>query len=293
MNKPIAIVAKKGCAITMNYKKQYASIHAKDNMTASLMALKAVLNKIPTNDMLLEEPRLILLWSKSPIVGFATGTYIEYLRTNQTASGIPFTTEEMTLIRECALLLAERNLNVSICTYVFASNNNYRNIIDAAWNAVNYCISTQGYNDMPQNDVQTIEHSHDDTNEAYRESESVDNKAQRLKHLLDRRRKIKNNSFCEDSGSIITDFSPVENKITAIEKTKNKNFVKSENKNFVSNSSIFLESNCISPGPFSSWQLLMETNRDAKHEVSGNIAKEISKMNYPTRAYDSRREAVD
>ena len=293
MNKPIAIVAKKGCAITMNYKKQYASIHAKDNMTASLMALKAVLNKIPTNkDVLLEEPRLILLWSKSPIVGFATGTYIEYLRTNQTASGIPFTTEEMTLIRECALLLAERNLNVSISTYVFASNNNYRNIIDAAWSAVNYCISA-GHNDMPQNDVQAIEHPHDDTNEAYRESESVDNKARRLKRLLDRRRKIKNNSFCEDSGSIITDFSPVENKITAIEKSKNKNFAKSENKNSLSNSSIFLESNCISPGPFSSWQLLMEANRAAKHDVSENITKEISKVNHPTRAYNSRREAVD
>lgn len=305
MNKPIAIVAKKGCAITMNYKKQYASIHAKDNMTASLMALKAVLNKIPTNkDMLLEEPRLILLWSKSPIVGFATGTYIEYLRTNQTASGIPFTTEEMTLIRECALLLAERNLNVSICTYVFASNNNYRNIIDAAWNAVNYCISTQGHNDMPQNDVQAIEHSHDDANEAYRESESVDYKAQRLKRLLDRRRKIKNNSFCGENSAfttdIITDISAVpkiktvgENKITAVEKTKNKNFAKSENKNSLSNSSIFLESNCISPGPFSSWQLLMETKRAGANKVSGNITKETSKMNYPTRAYDSRREAVD
>lgn len=294
MNKPIAIVAKKGCAITMNYKKQYASIHAKDNMTASLMALKAVLSKIPTNDMLLEEPRLILLWSKSPIVGFATGTYIEYLRTNQTASGIPFTTEEMTLIRECALLLAERNLNVSISTYVFASNNNYRNIIDAAWNAVNYCISTQGHNDMPQNDIQAIEHSHDDANEAYRESESVDNKAQRLKRLLDRRRKIKNNSFCEDSGSIITEITTDENdKITAVEKTKNKNFAKSKNKNSLSNSSIFLESNCISPGPFSSWQLLMETKRAGANKVSGNIAKEISKVNYPTRAYDSRREAVD
>ena len=293
MNKPIAIVAKKGCAITMNYKKQYASIHAKDNMTASLMALKAVLNKIPTNDMLLEEPRLILLWSKSPIVGFATGTYIEYLRTNQTASGIPFTTEEMTLIRECALLLAERNLNVSISTYVFASNNNYRNIIDAAWNAVNYCISV-GHNDMPQNDIQAIEHPHDDTNEAYRESESVDNKAQRLKRLLDRRRKIKNNDFCEDSDSITTEITADENdKITAVEKSKNKNFAKSKNKNSLSNSSIFLESNCISPGPFSSWQLLMEANRAGLDQNGLNIAKETSKVKYTTRAYDSCREAVD
>lgn len=292
--KPISIVAKKGYAIVMNHKKEYASIHAKDNMTASLMALKAVLNKIPTNkDMLLEEPRLILLWSKSPIVGFATGTYIEYLRTNHTASGMPFTTEEMTLIRECALLLAERNLNVSISTYVFASNNNYRNIIDAAWSAVNYCINN-GHNDMPQNDVQTIEHPHDDANEAYRESESVDNKARRLKRLLDRRRKIKNNSFCEDSGSIITEITTDENdKITAVEKTKNKNFAKSKNKNSLSNSSIFLGSNCISPGPFSSWQLLVETNRAGLDQNGLNITSETSKVKYPTRAYDSRREAVD
>lgn len=283
--KPISIVAKKGYAIVMNHKKEYASIHAKDNMTASLLALKAVLSKIPTNnDMLLEEPRLILLWFKSPIVGFATGTYIEYLRTNHTASGIPFSIEEITLIRECALLLAERNLNVSICTDRFISNNNYRELIDAAWTAINKCISTN-------NTIVT-----DKKQETY-------NKKQRLDRLMNRR-KIKINSSCEENSALVTDsvtdISAVqkiktadENKITAVEKTKNKNLQKSKNKNSATNSSIYAGSNCIISGPFSSWQLLVETNRVRANEASEVITNKSEKVNNVRRLYNSCRECVD
>lgn len=278
--KPISIVAKKGYAIVMNHKKEYASIHAKDNMTASLLALKAVLSKIPTNnDMLLEEPRLILLWSKSPIVGFATGTYIEYLRTNHTASGIPFSIEEMTLIRECALLLAERNLNVSICTDRFISNNNYRELIDAAWTVINKCISTN-------NTIVTDK------------KQETHNKKQRLDRLMSRR-KIKINSSCEENSAPVTDISAVqkiktagENKITAVEKTKNKNLQKSKNKNSVTNSSIYAGSNCLISGPFSSWQLLMEANRVRAIEESEVITNKSEKTNNVRRLYNSCRECV-
>lgn len=273
--KPIAIVAKKGCAVVMNQNKKYARITAKTNMIASLEALKAVLSKIPTNDeWLLDEPRLILLWSKSPIVGFATGAYIDYLRTNHTVSGILFTEEEMTLIRECAVLLAERNLNICIRSDRFISNNKYRDLIDAAWTTINKCISTN-------------------------------DKTQRLYEALDRvnnKRNIENNSSCEGNSTPVDDKNDDKNtvqkikmhrnkKITAVEKTKNKNFAKFKNKNSQSNSVIFAKSNWIS-GPFSSWQLLVETNRAGANEVSENITNEIREKHDVRRLYNSCREHV-
>jgi hypothetical protein len=273
--KPIAIVAKKGCAVVMNQNKKYARITAKTNMIASLEALKAVLSKIPTNEeWLLDEPRLILLWSKSPIVGFATGAYIDYLRTNHTVSGIPFTEEEMTLIRECAVLLAERNLNICIRSDRFISNNKYRDLIDAAWTTINKCISTN-------------------------------DKTQRLYEALDRvnnKRNIENNSSCEGNSTPLCDFLYDKNtvqkikmrrnkKITAVEKTKNKNFAKFKNKNSQSNSVIFAKSNWIS-GPFSSWQLLVEANREAANEMSEDITNNYGAKRDVRRLYNSCREHV-
>lgn len=289
--KPIVITAKKGCAIAMNYKKEYASISAKTNILASLEALKAVLNKIPADkDVLLEEPRLVILWAKSPIVGFATGSYIEYLRTNHTVSGIPFTNEEMTLIRDIALLLAQRSLNVSICTDKFISNNNFRSIIDAAWKAVNYCISTQGHNEMPQNDTRVIEYPHDDANEAYRGSESVDDKKHRLYQSLQRvnnTRKIKNNSFCGEDSALVTDISSAENK----------NFLDSYNSCEKSNSisqSKKAQFSAPKPSYYSTWELLCDSRwkqtGQRTNEMSEKITSKMRTIDCVSRLYDSWRK---
>lgn len=77
-------------------------------------------------------------------------------------------------------------------------------------------------------------------------------------------------------------------KITAVEKTKNKNFAKFKNKNSQSNSVIFAKSNWIS----GSWQLLVEANREAANEMSENITNNYEKVNNVRRLYNSCREHV-
>ena len=117
----LTIVGTKGIAIMMNSKKQYKRFDASSNLVASLQALEFALSKIETNDDMTKEPVRIIVGSKSPIKGFACGTFVDYLRTGKNTSGKEFTEEEMRLIMSCANLLAARLFNVRIVTDEFVS----------------------------------------------------------------------------------------------------------------------------------------------------------------------------
>lgn len=140
--KTIAVVAVNNVAIAMSASENNQYKHMKklgqNNLVASLKVLKSVLSGIDNNDTLTNEPRLIIVGSKSPIKGFATGTYVEYLRTGANASGKAFTEEEMTLIRECTELFANKCFNVRITTDEFVSYKDKatKTLIDSAWKQV-------------------------------------------------------------------------------------------------------------------------------------------------------------
>lgn len=96
----------------MMAQEKFNRITADTTMHANLAALKKVLEKVPTNDEIIEKPFNILV--PSMLKGFAIGTYVEYIRTGKTASGKDFTAEEQELIKEVVSLYSERLFNVRI-----------------------------------------------------------------------------------------------------------------------------------------------------------------------------------
>lgn len=137
--KNVIIVAMNNCALISNNKREYSKImNATDNTVASLKVMKAFLEKIPTNTKLVDEPYQLVLGEKSAIKGFAAGTHLHYIRTGENASGKAFTEEQMTLIKEVALLLADRSLNVKVTTDKFISykDKEDRALINFAWNSL-------------------------------------------------------------------------------------------------------------------------------------------------------------
>ena len=107
------ITATNNIAVAMFANKKYIYKTASSNKIALLETFKAILNKVKTNDELMEKPVLIIT-TQSILKGFTTGGYIDYIRTGEDASGNAFTEEEFELVQECALLLSERALNVRL-----------------------------------------------------------------------------------------------------------------------------------------------------------------------------------
>ena len=140
--KTISVVAVNNVALAMSKNESNEYKHMKklgaNNIIASLKVLKSVLTSIDNNDCLANQPRLIILGSKSPIKGFAVGSYVEYLRTGANASGKKFNNEEMTLIKECAELYANKCFNVRITTDEFVSykDKETKALIDGAWKQI-------------------------------------------------------------------------------------------------------------------------------------------------------------
>ena len=142
--KNVVVVAKNNCALISNNERKYSKImNATDNTVASLQIVKAFLEKVPTNAELVEVPYQLILGDKSAIKGFATGTYLHYIRTGANASGKAFTEEQMTLVKEVAYLLAERSLNVKITTDAFISKQDKitKALIDNAWKTLDLEIN--------------------------------------------------------------------------------------------------------------------------------------------------------
>ncbi len=137
--KNVIIVAKNNCALISNNKREVATVmNATDNTVASLQAMKSFLEKVPANAELVDEPYQLILGEKSSIKGFATGTHLHYIRTGANATGKEFTEEQLGLIKEVALLLADRSLNVKVTTDKFISykDKEGRAIIDFAWKSL-------------------------------------------------------------------------------------------------------------------------------------------------------------
>ncbi len=139
--KTIAVVAVNNVALAMSAEnKQYKHMKkfGQNNLIASLKVLKSILDGIDDNSNITNEPRLIVVGSKSPIKGFATGTFVEYIRTGKNASGKAFTDEEMSLINDCVELYANKCFNFRITTDEFISykDKDTKALINNAWTQV-------------------------------------------------------------------------------------------------------------------------------------------------------------
>ena len=139
--KTIAVVAVNNVSIAMSVvdgKAKHVKQFGQNNLVASLKVLKQVLNGVDNNDNLTNNPVLIIIGSKSPIKGFATGTFVEYLRTGANTSGKQFTEEEMNLIKEITTLYANKCFNFRITTdeFVSAKDKVTKGLINSAWNQV-------------------------------------------------------------------------------------------------------------------------------------------------------------
>ena len=141
--KVVSVVSVNDMALAMTLsasKKSYTHIKkvGASNIVNNLVLLRDLLGTIDNNDNITNEPMMIVLWHKSPIVGFAIGSFVDYIRTGRTNSGRVFTEEEMALIRECAELYANKCLNVRITTDEFISNKDRatKTLIDCAWKQV-------------------------------------------------------------------------------------------------------------------------------------------------------------
>jgi hypothetical protein len=145
--KNIAIVGNnKGVAIAMtitNGQYKYVKGTGSNNLTASLEVLKKVLEPIETNDNMECEARQIIIGSKSPLLGFVFGSYVDYIRTRKNASGKEFTKEEFDLIKEVVQLYATRCLNVRFTTdkYINKTDVETKKLINDTWTQLNTVIA--------------------------------------------------------------------------------------------------------------------------------------------------------
>lgn len=94
-----------------SYKKgQYKQITASSSFVAALKGLDFILDKISDNTTI--EKAITRIYLPDLLKGFAMGTFIEYIRTNQTSSGRAFTAEEQELVLSIANKMMNKGFNV-------------------------------------------------------------------------------------------------------------------------------------------------------------------------------------
>ena len=94
-----------------SYKKgQYKQISASSSFVAALKGLDFILDKISDNTTI--EKAITRIYLPDLLKGFAMGTFIEYIRTNQTSSGRAFTAEEKELVLSIANKMMNKGFNV-------------------------------------------------------------------------------------------------------------------------------------------------------------------------------------
>lgn len=94
-----------------SYKKgQYKQITASSSFVAALKGLDFILDKISDNTTI--EKAITRIYLPDLLKGFAMGTFVEYIRTNQTSSGRAFTAEEKELVLSIANKMMNKGFNV-------------------------------------------------------------------------------------------------------------------------------------------------------------------------------------
>ena len=138
--KNIVIVAKNNTSVAMvngNNVNQYKVYTATNSKIAMLNALINVMTGIPANDNLSAETRRVIISSKSPILGLATDTWKDYIKTGKNAKGLDIPADELALWKEFAQLYTQKCFNVRFTTDQFiGKTGDARNLYQAAWEAV-------------------------------------------------------------------------------------------------------------------------------------------------------------
>ena len=94
-----------------SYKKgQYKQITASSSFVAALKGFDFILDKISDNTTI--EKAITRIYLPDLLKGFAMGTFVEYIRTNQTSSGRTFTAEEKELVLSIANKMMNKGFNV-------------------------------------------------------------------------------------------------------------------------------------------------------------------------------------
>lgn len=94
-----------------SYKKgQYKQITASSSFVAALKGFDFILDKISDNTTI--EKAITRIYLPDLLKGFAMGTFVEYIRTNQTSSGRAFTAEEKELVLSIANKMMNKGFNV-------------------------------------------------------------------------------------------------------------------------------------------------------------------------------------
>ena len=94
-----------------SYKKgQFKQITASSSFVAALKGFDFILDKISDNTTI--EKAITRIYLPDLLKGFAMGTFIEYIRTNQTSSGRAFTAEEKELVLSIANKMMNKGFNM-------------------------------------------------------------------------------------------------------------------------------------------------------------------------------------
>lgn len=98
--------------------KQRKVVSEETGFVSLLTALNQTLDSIPNNDNITNE--VFRIYVPDMLKGFAMGSYIEYIRTNQTSSGRAFSDKEKQLVTEIAHKMMNKGLNFKINETKFA-----------------------------------------------------------------------------------------------------------------------------------------------------------------------------
>lgn len=94
-----------------SYKKgQFKQITASSSFVAALKGFDFILDKISDNTTI--EKAITRIYLPDLLKGFAMGTFVEYIRTNQTSSGRTFTAEEKELVLSIANKMMNKGFNM-------------------------------------------------------------------------------------------------------------------------------------------------------------------------------------
>ncbi len=95
------------------YKEGKCKVFSASTTTASaLQGLNFVMSLASNNDTIDKE--IIRIFVPDMIKGFAMGSYVDYIRTGKTSGGRQFTEEEFALVKECALNICNKGLNLKV-----------------------------------------------------------------------------------------------------------------------------------------------------------------------------------
>ena len=98
--------------------KQRKVVSEETGFISALSALNETLDSIPNNDKISKE--VFRIFVPDMLKGFSMGSYIEYIRTNQTSSGRAFTDKEKQLVTDIAHKMMNKGLNFKINETKFA-----------------------------------------------------------------------------------------------------------------------------------------------------------------------------